>query len=141
VSTPFAIGLREQLADKALKLVLRSVTGLSTDEAYDLRERGAPLTKEALDSLDGMDDPRAWRLRETYAERWPATVLSSLRGLPLTPRAEALLTRVLSTGPERLPLLRNAYGVIATARALAAEGHRPRAAIADAADTGVQASV
>ncbi len=141
LSTPFAIGLREQLADKALKLVLRSVTGLATEEAFDLRERGAPLTKEAIDSLDGMDDPRAWRLRETYAERWPATVLSSLRGLPLTPRAEALLTRVLATGPERLPLLRNAYGVIATARALAASGHRPRASSADTVDTSIQASV
>lgn len=132
LATPFANGLREQLADKALKLVLRSLTGLTTDEAYDLRERAAPLTKEALDSIDGLDDERAWRLRETFAERWPATALSSLKGLPLTARAEALITRILSAGPERLPLLRNAYGVIARA-ALAVGPAAPRPSAGDAA--------
>ena len=50
------------------------------DEAFAMRERGAPLTKEALDSLDGLEDPRAWRLREAFVQRWPATVVSSLRG-------------------------------------------------------------
>lgn len=115
LDSPFANGLREQLADKALKLVLRSLMGLSTDEAYSLRERGAPLTKEAIDSLDGLDDPRAWQLREAYAGHWPATVVSSLKGLPLTERAEALITRILSSAPGRIPLLRNAYAVIATA--------------------------
>ncbi|MDC0714971.1 dTMP kinase [Stigmatella sp. ncwal1] len=115
LDSPFASGLREQLAGKALKLVLRSLTGLATAEAFALREQGAALTKEAIDSIDGMDDYRAWRLREDFADRWPATVLSSLRGLPLTDRAETLIHRVLSTFPERLPLLRNAYCVIATA--------------------------
>jgi dTMP kinase len=113
VDSPFANSLREQLAAKALKLVLRSLAGLTTDEAFALRERGAPLTKEAIDSVDGLDDPRAWKLREAHAERWPATVLSSLAGLPLTERAEALISRVLSAAPGRLPLLRNAYSVIA----------------------------
>ncbi|MBN1210001.1 MAG: dTMP kinase [Myxococcaceae bacterium] len=121
LDSPFASGLREQLADKALKLVLRSLVGLTTDESFALRERGAPLTKEAIDSLDGLDDPRAWALREAWAERWPATVLSSLGGLPLTERAEALITRVLSAAPGRLPLLRNAYTVIAMAQESAAE--------------------
>ena len=115
LDSPFANGLREELADKALKLVLRSLTGLTTDESFALRERGAPLTKEAIDSIDGLEDHRAWRLREAYAERWPATVLSSLRGLHLDERADALITQVLSSAPGRLPLLRNAYAVIATA--------------------------
>lgn len=116
VDSPFASGLREQLADRALKLVLRSLTGLTTDESFSLRERGATRTKEAIDSLDGLDHPRAWELREAFAERWSATVLSSLKGLPLTERASALIERVLSAAPGRLPLLRNAYGVIATAQ-------------------------
>jgi dTMP kinase len=119
LDTPVARGLREALADKALKLVLRSLTGLTTDEAWALRERGAPLTKEALDSVDGLDDPRAWKLRVTYANRWPSTVLSSLKGLPLGPHARALIDRVLEANPGRLPVLRNAYAVIATARTLA----------------------
>ncbi|MCP3097758.1 dTMP kinase [Myxococcus sp. K15C18031901] len=125
LDTPVARGLREALEDKALKLVLRSLCGLVTDEAWGLRERGAPLTKEALDSLDGLDDPRAWKLRVAHAGRWPATALSSLRGLPLGPEARALITRVLEAHPRRLSVLRNAYGVIATARALAA--HPPSA--------------
>jgi dTMP kinase len=121
LDSPFANGLRDQLAEKALKLVLRSLTGLTTDQAFELRERGAPLTKEAIDSLDGLDDPRAWQLREAYAERWPATVLSSLKGLPLSARAEALITRILSAAPNRLPLLRNAYCVISAAHEAASE--------------------
>jgi dTMP kinase len=121
VDSSFASRLREQLVDKAQKLVLRSLAGLTTDEAFALRERCASCTKEAIDSIDGLDDPRAWQLRETYAEYWPATVLSSLKGLPLTERAEALICRVLSAAPGRLPLLRNAYGVIATAHETLAE--------------------
>ncbi len=121
LDSPFASGLRAQLAGKALKLVLRSLTGLTTDESFVLREHGAPLTKEAIDSLDGLDDPRAWQLREAYAERWPATVLSSLKGLPLSSRAEALITRILSEAPGRVPLLRNAYSVIATSQEAASE--------------------
>ncbi len=124
LDSPFASGLREQLEGKALKLVLRSLTGLTTDESFALRERGALLTKEAIDSLDGLDDPRAWALRESCAERWPATVLSSLKGLPLTERAEALITRVLSAAPGKIPLLRNAYAVIAAAQ----ESHPERVA-------------
>ncbi|AKQ67543.1 Thymidylate kinase [Myxococcus hansupus] len=132
LDTPVARGLREALAGKALKLVLRSVTGLDTEEAWALRERGAPLTKEALDSLDGMDDPRAWKLRVEHLERWPTTAVSSLEGLPLGPHAQALIDRVLAANPGKLPLLRNAYAVVATARTLAAPASAPRRAEVDA---------
>lgn len=115
LDTPFARELRVALEDKALKLVLRSLTGLATDEAFALRERGAPLTKEALDSLDGLDDPRAWRLREAFLTRWPATAVSSLEGLPLTERGEALVLRALRLTSSRLPVLRNAYRLVAAA--------------------------
>ncbi len=115
LDTPFARELRLALEDKALKLVLRSLTGLATDEAFALRERGAPLTKEALDSLDGLDDARAWRLREAFVTRWPATVVSSLEGLPLTERAEALVLRALELTSGRVPVLRNAYRLVAAA--------------------------
>ncbi|NOJ78228.1 dTMP kinase [Myxococcus xanthus] len=118
LDTPVARGLREALAGKALKLVLRSLTGLDTDEAWALRERGAPQTKEALDSVDGMDVSRAWKLRVDHLGRWPTTALSSLKGLPMGPHAQALIERVLAEQPDRLPVLRNAYAVAATARAL-----------------------
>lgn len=137
LDTPVARGLRESLSGKALKLVLRSLTGLNTPEAWALREKGAPLTKEALDSVDGLDDPRAWKLRVQHRDRWPATVLSSLRGLPLGPEAQALITRVLEAHPGRLPVLRNAWSVIATAKAVTALSARPRAS----AESGVQAEL
>ncbi|PTL77500.1 dTMP kinase [Vitiosangium sp. GDMCC 1.1324] len=117
LDTPFARELRLALEDKALKLVLRSLAGLTTDESFALRERGAPLTKEALDSLDGLDDPRAWRLREAFLTRWPATAVSSLEGLPLTERAETLVLHALKRTSSRLPVLRNAYRIVATAHA------------------------
>jgi dTMP kinase len=124
LDTPLARGLRESLAPKALKLVLRSLSGLTTEEAWALRERGAPLTKEALDSVDGLSDPRAWKLRVAYADRWSSTVLSSLKGLPLGPHARALIHRVLEKHPGRLPVLRNAYAVIANARHAASTSPR-----------------
>ncbi len=136
LDTPVARGLREALAGKALKLVLRSLTGLSTPEAWALREKGASLTKEAIDSLDGLDDPRAWKLRVQYKDRWPSTVLSSLRGLPLGPEVQALITRVLEAQPGRLPVLRNAWSVIATARAASA---LPARAPRPGAESGTQA--
>lgn len=117
LDTPFARQLRLALEDKALKLVLRSLAGLTTDDSFALRERGAPLTKEALDSLDGLDDPRAWRLREAFMTRWPATAVSSLEGLPLTKRAETLVLRALQQTSSRPPVLRNAYRIVATAHA------------------------
>ncbi|AEI66018.1 dTMP kinase [Corallococcus macrosporus] len=124
LDTPVARGLREALAGKALKLVLRSLTGLDTEEAWALRERGAPLTKEALDSVDGMDVTRAWKLRVEHLGRWPTTAVSSLKGLPLGPHAQALVERVLAEHPDRLPVLRNAYAVVATARTLAPQPGR-----------------
>ena len=127
LETPLAVGLREQLEKKALKLVLRSLTGVDTPRAWEMRERGALLTKEALDSVDGMDDARAWKLRASAARRWPATVVSSMRGLPLVAETRALLDRVLEEQAGKLPVLRNAYAVVAQARAMeqAARGVRP----------------
>jgi dTMP kinase len=124
LDTPFARRLRVALEDKALKLVLRSLSGLCTEEAFALRERGAPLTKEALDSLDGLDDSRAWRLREAFVSRWPATVVSSMEGLPLTERAEALMLRALELTAGRLPVLRNAYRLVAASHLAALPSER-----------------
>ncbi|MCY1034330.1 dTMP kinase [Corallococcus sp. BB11-1] len=139
LETPLALGLREQLEKGALKLVLRSLTGVDSPRAWELRERGALQTKEALDSVDGMDDPRAWKLRASAARRWPATVVSSMRGLPLVAETRALLERVLSEQDGKLPVLRNAYAVVAQARALEQAGRAARPGVEPAAaDMGRQ---
>ncbi len=125
LDTPFARELRFALENKARKVVLRSITGLDTEEAWVLRERGAPLTKEALDSVDGMDDARAWRLRESFVDRWPSTVVSSLRGLPLTERVETLVLGALERTGSRLPVLHKAYHLVATAHTATLPRERP----------------
>ncbi|RKI52996.1 dTMP kinase [Corallococcus sp. AB049A] len=130
LETPVAVGLREQLEKGALKLVLRSLTGVDTPRAWAMRERGAALTKEALDSVDGMDSPAAWKLRASAARRWPATVVSSMRGLPLVAETRALLDRILEEQAGKLPVLRNAYAVVAQARALE-QAQRPARALAE----------
>jgi dTMP kinase len=129
LSTPFAWRLRTALENKARKVVLRSLYGLDTPEAWILRERGAPLTKEALDSVDGLDGERAWALRETFVRRWPATVVSSLVGLPLTARVEELALRALADTHGRLPVLHKVYALVAAAHAatLAPERQASRA--------------
>ncbi|MBN8466764.1 dTMP kinase [Corallococcus exiguus] len=130
LETPVAVGLREQLEKGALKLVLRSLTGVDTPRAWAMRERGAQSTKEALDSMDGMDSPAAWKLRASAARRWPATVVSSMRGLPLVAETRALLERILEEQAGKLPVLRNAYAVVAHARALE-QAQRPARALAE----------
>lgn len=117
LDTPIAWGLREQLLPYAPKLVLRTLSGLSTPEADRMRERGALHTKEAIDALDGLGHDQAFALREQAVQRWPTTVVSSLSGLPLDARAEALILRALTLFPRKLPLLRNACKVVMRADA------------------------
>jgi len=135
VETPLTARLREALFPRALKPVLRSLGSLTSEASFALRERGAPLTKEAIDSLDGLDHPRAWALREAWRATWPTTVASSLVGLPADARVCSLLDRLLAEHPGRLLLLRNAALVmqVAGAAAYAVEErprHRPDADVA-----------
>lgn len=116
LDTPFAKTLRLALFERATKVVMRSLSGVDTPYAWELRREAAASTKEALDSVDGMDTPEAWALREEFATRWPTTALSSLRPLPFTERARALVERVLAEAPDRLPVLRNAYAALAVGR-------------------------
>src|SRR5690606_9174829 len=68
----------------------------------------APITKEALDSVDGLGCERAWALREAHLDRWPATIASSMLGLPFDRRADLVLRRILRRHGGRLVVLRNA---------------------------------
>ncbi|MCI0572446.1 MAG: dTMP kinase [Myxococcaceae bacterium] len=127
LDTPAAWRIREALFAAAPKLVLRSLTGLGCARADAMRESGAPHTKEALDAVDALDTPAAWSLRERYVERYPSTVVNSLKGLPLTPRAETLVLRALAAFPEKLALLRSAYAFVRSVRTHPGEGAGPTA--------------
>lgn len=120
-----ARALRERLFPHAPKRVLRSLSGLDADWTWPLRERGLSASKEALDSVDALDHPRAWALRAAGASLWPATAVSSLRHLALTADGRAVVARALATAPGSLPVLRNAHAAYALSEALAAA---PRAA-------------
>ncbi len=113
LDTPQAKGCREQLFTQALKVVMRSLTGVDAPYAWEMRARAIALSKEALDSVDGMDVERAWTLREEHWRQWPSTALSSLRHLALTQRGASLIEAVLAAHGRRVSVLRNAYAAIA----------------------------
>jgi dTMP kinase len=129
---PLARRLREELFPMAPKWVLRSLSGVDSEHADRLRALAAQKTKEALDSVDGLDSPAAWALRERYATTWPSTAISSLRQLALTARGQALIERVLAAFPGRITVLRSAWATLSRAPLLSEQvlSARPWAAAA-----------
>ncbi len=112
LDTPQAKAFREELFDQALKIVMRSLTGVDAPYAWEMRRKGIAVSKEALDSVDGMDVEQAWALREGYWSKWPSTALSSLRHLAVTARGAALIEAVLAAQGHRVAVLRNAFAAI-----------------------------
>lgn len=97
---------RERWLERAPRPVLQSLGLLRTERTWQLRSAAVLLAKEALDGLAGVDDERAWALRERAADRWPSTVVKSLGGLQDSERGRALLSRQLAGHGERLGVLR-----------------------------------
>jgi hypothetical protein len=64
--------------------------------------------KEAIDSILGLDDEEAWKLREAYQDVWPSTVVKTLGALVDSPRGQALLRRQLASHPHNVSLLKHA---------------------------------
>jgi dTMP kinase len=59
-----------------------SVTGLDDDRAWSLREQAQPAAPvAALASLEGVVTPAAWQWRETYLARAPKVVMATLTGV------------------------------------------------------------
>lgn len=112
--------LHERFFPHAPKRVLRALTGVDAPYAWELRERAVALTKEALDSVDGMDDPRAWTLREAGVPSWPATAVSSLRGLAASRRGRGVVAAAMRASPASVAVLRNAHAAFARAAAVPA---------------------
>lgn len=128
VDSPAVRALCEALFPHAAKRVLRAVGGLDAPWVWPLRERAAPLTREALDSVWGMDVEAAWALRERWVETWPAAAISSLGLLAAAPRGRALVRRALAAAPESVVVLRNAHAALARAAAAPALAPPPLAA-------------
>jgi dTMP kinase len=95
-----------QLAPHAAKVVLRSLTGRADNVAYELREQLFETGREVIDSLRGLDDLRAWTLRERGLERWPSTVADSLLGLSDSPTRRRTRAQCAEIGAGDLHVLR-----------------------------------
>jgi dTMP kinase len=115
---------RDEHLTSAPKIVMQTLAGVEDERAWTLRASVAADCKEALDSIVALDGPRAWSLRQTYADVWPSTVVKSLGPLADSARGQALLARQLAVHPNSLSLLKHASAV-------ALGVHRLRAAPSD----------
>jgi dTMP kinase len=120
LALPSLIGLASPRVDAVLdrwlahapKPVARALASRLDAHAHALRiellER-EQLGAEVLDSILGLDDPRCWALRERCVERWPSGVVGSLIGLPISPRATALVEQCRRLAPGDMFLERRLY--------------------------------
>jgi dTMP kinase len=102
---------REEHLAHAPKIVMQTLIGVDDERAWKLRTAVAADCKEALDSIVALDGPRAWSLRETYADVWPSTVVKSLGPLADGVRGRTLIERQLAAHPNSLSLLKHASAV------------------------------
>jgi dTMP kinase len=99
---------RLRWAERAPKTVFGTLRHNRDQRAWPLRARLAATCKEAIDSIQDLDDPPAWQLREQYADVWPSTVLKSLGPLCVTAQGQQLTARQLAGHPGNLSLLKHA---------------------------------
>jgi dTMP kinase len=99
---------RERQLGAAPRPVMRTLDGLVDGRAFLLRETAIAGCKEALDSIVGLDDERAWALRERALDLWPSTVVKSLGGLGQHGRGREVVERQLARHPSNVSLLKHA---------------------------------
>jgi dTMP kinase len=102
---------REESLGHAPKIVMQTLVGTEDERASRMRAAVVADCKEALDSILALDGPRAWTLRETYADVWPSTAVKSLGPLADGTRGRTLIARQLAAHPDSLSLLKHASAV------------------------------
>jgi len=102
---------REESLGHAPKIVMQTLVGIEDERASRMRAAVVADCKEALDSIVALDGPRAWTLRETYADVWPSTAVKSLGPLADGTRGRTLIARQLAAHPNSLSLLKHASAV------------------------------
>jgi dTMP kinase len=103
--------LREEFLHRAPKVVMATLRRLSAAPAWDMRRAVISDCKEALDSIQGLDDPEAWAMRESQLDIWPSTVVKTLGVLADSARGMALIERQLGAHPANVSLLKHASAV------------------------------
>ncbi len=102
---------RERWLERAPKTVFGTMRRSDDERAWQMRERLAAVCKEAIDSIQDLDGPRAWALREQHADTWISTVVKSLGPLATTPRGRALVEQQLTRHPGNVSLLKHAAAI------------------------------
>lgn len=92
---------------KAPKVVMATLKGRFEEPAWQMRQQVVVDCKEALDGLQGIDQPPAWDLRESSSDIWPSTVVKTLAGLADGNRGQGLMERLLRSYPENVSLLKH----------------------------------
>ena len=118
VTTERAWKWRQRWVERAPKTVFATLRGSDDARAWDMRDKLAPVCKEAIDSLQGLDGPCAWALRERCADLWASTVLKSLGPLASTPRGQALTERQLRRHAGNISLVKHAAAIAVGANVL-----------------------
>nr|MDQ2647153.1 dTMP kinase [Myxococcota bacterium] len=107
VVSPRSFTWREESLHRAPKVVMASLRRVTDPRAWAMRQAVATDCKEAIDSLDSLDDAEAWQLRERCADLWPSTVAKTLGPLADGPRGKALVERQLEKYPGNVSLLKH----------------------------------
>jgi dTMP kinase len=95
----------------APKTVFAGLRHNADARGWPMREQWALLCKEAIDSIQALDNAQAWKLREQHADLWPSTVLKSLGPLCTTPAGVQLTLRQLRRHPQDISLLKHASAI------------------------------
>lgn len=106
-----SFALREQSLRRATKVVMETLRRVRDERASALRWAVAADVKEAVDSIAGLDDEDAWKMRETFVDVWPSTVVKTLGPLADGPRGRALVTRQLARHAHNLSLLKHVAAI------------------------------
>lgn len=102
---------RREYLRRAPKVVMGTIKSLRQPEAWEMRRAVVEDCKEAIDSIQSMDDEPAWALRDAHRDRWPSTVVKSLGVLAESDRGRALIARQLATYPRNISLLKHVSAI------------------------------
>jgi hypothetical protein len=103
--------VRERSLRRATKVVMETLRRIADERAFRMRWEVANETKEALDSIAGLGEEDAWKLREAYRDVWPPTVVKTLGPLADEERGRALVRRQLEAHPNNVSLLKHAAAI------------------------------
>jgi dTMP kinase len=103
--------MREQSLHRATKVVMETLRHVRDERAFPLRWAVAAEVKEAVDSIVGLDDHEAWKMRETFVDVWPSTVVKTLGPLADGERGRALVTRQLAHHAHNISLLKHTAAI------------------------------